>query len=78
MEKLVLENEYEIVVPLFGAAYMLHQIKAQKINTDLGLLSTVLSPTENSRIQGLSRLLSDFSSTFRGKFNFQGLFKKVL
>ena len=32
--------------------HMLHQIKAQ-FYTDLGLLSTVLSPTENSRIQGL-------------------------
>ena len=42
MEKLVLENECEIVVPFFGAAYMLHQIKAQQFYTDLGLLSTVL------------------------------------
>ena len=32
---------------------MLHQIKEQHFYTDLGLLSTVLSPTENSRIQGL-------------------------
>ena len=23
------ENKYKIVVPIFGAAYMLHQIKAQ-------------------------------------------------
>ena len=30
-----------------------HQIKAQQYYTDLGLLITVLSPTENSRIQGL-------------------------
>ena len=39
MEKLVLVNEYEIVVPLFGAAFaapnkgtkqMLHQIKEQQ------------------------------------------------
>ena len=32
MEKLLLENQYKIVVPLFGAAYaapnMLHQTKA--------------------------------------------------
>ena len=48
MEKLALENQYKIFVPLFGAAY----IKAQQFNTDLRL-STVLSPTENSRIQGL-------------------------
>ena len=43
MEKLVLENEYEIVVPLFGAAFaapnrdttMLHQIETQQFYTDL-------------------------------------------
>ena len=35
MEKLVLENEYEIVVPLFGAAFATP--KAQHIHTDLGL-----------------------------------------
>ena len=39
MEKLVLENEYEIVLPLFGAAFahLLHQIKAQQFYTDLDL-----------------------------------------
>ena len=31
----------------------MHQIKVQQFYTDLGLLSTVLSPTENSRNQGL-------------------------
>ena len=36
MEKLVLENKYKIVVPLFGAA-MLHKIKAQQFYNDLGL-----------------------------------------
>ena len=36
MEKLVLENEYKIVVPLFGAALLL-QIKAQQFYTDLDL-----------------------------------------
>ena len=46
MEKLVLENEYEIVVPLFGAA------KGTTILYSFRSLSTVLSPTENSRIQG--------------------------
>ena len=35
MEKQVLENDYEIVVPLFGAAFdLLHQIKAQQFFTD--------------------------------------------
>ena len=36
MEKLVLENEYKIVVPLFSAA-LLHQINAQQFHTDLDL-----------------------------------------
>ena len=27
MEKLVLENKYKIVVPLFGAAYAVHYFK---------------------------------------------------
>ena len=54
---------------------MLHQIKAQQFYTDLGLLSTVLSPTENSRIQGLFKAFGIFFSTFLSRFNFQGLFK---
>ena len=56
---------------------MLHQIKAQQFYTDLDLLSTVLSPTENSRIQGLFKASEWFSSTFQTRFNFQGLFKKT-
>ena len=36
MEKLVLENEYEIVVPLFGAAFAAPN-KAQQFYTDLDL-----------------------------------------
>ena len=47
MKTLVLESEYKFAAPIFGAAY------AAPNYTDLGLLSTVLSPTENSRIQGL-------------------------
>ena len=43
---------------------MLHQIKAQQFYADLGLLSSVLSPTENSRIQDFSRLLSYFPVIF--------------
>ena len=44
MMKFVQENEYKIVVPLFGAAYAYVRLKS---------LSTVLSHTENGRIQGL-------------------------
>ena len=41
-------------------------------------LSTVLSPTENRRIQGLFKAFECFSSSYQGRFNFQGLFKKAL
>ena len=39
MEKLVLENEYEIVAPLclYLVQQILHQIKAQQFYTDLDL-----------------------------------------
>ena len=36
MEKLVLENKFKIVVPIFGAAYAAPN-KGTKIYTDLGL-----------------------------------------
>ena len=38
---------------LYLVQHMLHQIKAHQFYTDLGLLSTVLSPSENNKIQGL-------------------------
>ena len=55
MEKLVLENEYEIVVPLFGAAYCCTN-KGTTILYWLRSLSTVLSSTETRRIQGLFKV----------------------
>ena len=50
MEKLVLENKYKIVVPLFGAAFAAPN-KGTTILYWFRSLSTVLSPTEkkNSR-----------------------------
>ena len=63
MEKLELENEYKIVVPLFGAAFAAPN-KGTTILYRLRSLSTVLSPTENSRIQVLFKadlILKDFS-----------------
>ena len=77
MEKLVLENEYEIVLPLFGAAFSAPN-KGTTMLYWFRFLSTVLSFTENSRIQGLFKAFEWFSSTFQGRFNFQGLFKKAL
>ena len=76
MEKLVLENEFEIVVPLFGAAFAAPN-KDATILYWFRFLSIVLSSTENSRIQGLFKAFEWFSSTFQGRFNFQGLFKNT-
>ena len=77
MEKLVLENEYEIVVPSFGAAFSAPN-KGKTILYSFRSLSTVLSCTDNRRFQGLFKAFEWFSSTFQGRFNFQGLFKKAL
>ena len=52
MEKLVLEIEYKIVVPLFGAAIAAPN-KGTTILFSFRSLSTVKSSTENRRIQGL-------------------------
>ena len=56
---------------------MLHQIKAPQFYTDLGL-KKVLNPLANGKIQGLFNAFECFSSTFQGKFHFQGLFKTSL
>ena len=64
------------MVPVFGAAIMLHQIKAPQFDP-----KTLLNPPVNMvncKIQGLFKTFECFSSTFKGKFNFQGLFKTVL
>ena len=60
---------------IFGAAYAAPN-KGTTFYTDLGLLSTVLSPTENSRIQGLLRLLSYFSVIFRADLIFKDFSRK--
>ena len=72
---------------------MLHQIKAPQFYTDLGYAAqnkgttilywfrspkTMLNPPVNGKIKGLFKAFECFSSTFRGKFNFQGLFTTVL
>ena len=55
---------------------MLHQIKAPQFYTDSGLQKQcwILA---NGTIQGLFKAFECFSSTFQGKFHFQGLFKTV-
>ena len=77
MEKLVVENEYQIVVPLFGAAFAAPN-EGTTILYLFRSLSTVLSSTENKRVQGLFNAFERFSSTFQGRFNFQRFFKKAL
>ena len=56
---------------------MLHQIKAHKLIL-IRVSKDSVKSSVNGKIQGLSRPLSVFSSTFQGIFNFQGLFKIVL
>ena len=38
----------------------------------------MFNPPVNGKIQGLFKAFECFSSTFQGKFNFQGVFKTVL
>ena len=57
---------------------MLHQIKAPPFYTNSGLQKTVLNPLAIGKISGLFKAFECFSSTFQGKFYFQGLFKTVL
>ena len=65
------------MVPLFGAACAAPK-QAPQFYTDLGLQKTQLNPPVNGKIQGLFKAFECFSSTFQGKFNFQGLYKTVL
>ena len=70
MEPLVLENSHKIVVPIFGAA--LRHSNFIWIRS----LSTVLSPTKNSRIQGLFETFERFSSTFQTDLIFKEFSRK--
>ena len=75
MGKLVLENEYEIVVPLFGAAFAAPN-KGTTILYKFGSLSAVLSSTENRRIQGLFKALSIFPVLFKADLIFKDFSRK--
>ena len=52
---------------------MLHQIKASQFYTEFRSPKTLLKPPVNGKNQGLFNAFESFSSTFQGKFNFQGL-----
>ena len=79
MEELVLGNEYEIVVPLFGAAFAAPN-KGTTILYWFRFLLTVLSSTENRRIQGLFKKfhddLSDFPVLFKADLTFKDFSRK--
>ena len=64
-------------MPLFGAAYAAPN-KGTTILYYFRSPKSVLNPPVNGKIQGLFKAFEYFSSTFQGKFNFQGLFKIVL
>ena len=74
---LVLENQCKIMVPLFGTAYAAPN-KGSTILNWFRPPKTVLNPLANGKIQGLFKAFECFSSTFQGKFYFQGLFKTAL
>ena len=73
MEKLVLENEYKIVMP-YLVKHLLHQIRAQQFYTDLDLYQQCLILQKIEEFKDFEWV----SITFQGRFNFQGLFKKAL
>ena len=65
------------MVPLFGAAYAAPN-KGTTIVYRFRSPKTVLNLPVSGRIQGLFKAFECFSSTFQGKFNFEGFFKTVL
>ena len=65
------------MVPLFGAAYAAPN-KGTIILYLFRSLKTLLNPPVNGKIRRLFKAFECFSSTFQGKFYFQGLFKTVL
>ena len=65
------------MVRLFGAAYAAPN-KGTTILYSFRSPKTVLNPPVNGKIQGLFKAFECFSSTFQGKFNFQGHFKTNL
>ena len=65
------------MVPLFGAAYAASNKGTTTLYRFRSLNKTVLNLSVNGKIQGLFKAFEYFSSTFQGKFIFQGLFKTV-
>ena len=63
---------------LYLVQHLLQQLKAQQVNTDLDPYQKCSVLQLKVAFEHFLKLLSDFSSTFQGIFNFQGLFKKAL
>ena len=64
-------------MPKFGAAYAAPN-KCATIGYGFRSLSKVLSPTENSRIQEFSRLLSDFPVLLKADLIFKDFSKNPI
>ena len=75
MEKLVLENEYEIVVPLLCAAFTAPN-KGTTILYSFRSLSTVLSLQKIEEFKDFSRPLSDFLVLFKADLIFKDFSRK--
>ena len=70
MEKLVLENEYKIVVLLFGAA-LAAQKKAQQFNSDLDFYQQCTFLQKIEEFKDFSRPLHDFPVLFKAYLSFK-------
>ena len=66
------------MVPLFGAAYAAPNKGTTILNWFRSPKTLLMNPPVNGKYQGLLEAFECFSSTFRSKFYFQGLFKTIL
>ena len=75
MEKLVLQNEYKIVVPLFGAAFAAPN-KGTTIYTDLDLYQQCEVLQKIEKFKDFTRPLSDFPVLFKAELTFKDISRK--
>ena len=75
MEKCVLENEYENVVPLFGAAIAAPN-ESTTIYTDLDLYQQCYVLQKIEEFNDFSRPLSDFPVLFKAELIFKDFSRK--
>ena len=77
MEKLVLEPDFEITVPLFGAAFGAPN-KGTTIYTGFDLYQQFKVLQKIEEFKEFSRLLCDFPVLFKADLIFKDFFKKAL